>query len=190
MMRELRDFVNNYGFFYNDHNNEKLWGPLISSCIMCHVRLSWSVYEGLSIFCSFSFFIIITKIVDSHYFGDAACCDMYVCFRLSFCNILSVICKKFSPVKPSYGWNYDFVASLSVKKWLWAQKSYGSVLRTAFSVRKGALLWMAERLGLCTITFNSNRPIGICDRIFRENSIRVELDFVLQVWVRSDPIGQ
>ena len=30
MMRELRDFVNNYGFFNNDHDNEKLWGPLMN----------------------------------------------------------------------------------------------------------------------------------------------------------------
>ena len=45
-------------------------------------------------------------------------------------------------------------------------------------------------LGWDFVTFNSNRPIGIRDRIFGVKSIRVELDFVLQVWVRSDPIGQ
>ena len=40
------------------------------------------------------------------------------------------------------------------------------------------------------VRFDSNRPIGIRDRIFRGKSIRIELDFVLQVLVRSDPIGQ
>ena len=33
-------------------------------------------------------------------------------------------------------------------------------------------------LGWDFVTFDSNRPIGIRDRIFGEESIRIELDFV------------
>ena len=48
MMRELRDFVNNYDFFYNDHDNEKLWGPLILEHTEKHI--SQIVFAQMHIF--------------------------------------------------------------------------------------------------------------------------------------------